>query len=582
MRHNSDKLKLKNTPFVLIIRDGWGHNPYLHHRAFNAVDLAKTPSSDHLMAKYPVTLIHTDGEDVGLPKGTTGNSEVGHQNIGAGRIVFQEFMRILNAISSGKFFENSVLRKAINTAKKNNKAVHFMGIASDAGVHGVLYHLFACLEMCKRLHHDKVYLHLFMDGRDTGPYTGAGFVADVERMLFELQVGSIASVMGRYWSMDRDNRWERVERAYRCMTGNQAVVYTDPRKASPRVTDPDNRTAAWIEIAGTASEAIQRYYNQPMSSSQEGDEFITPTMIGENLEQAMERRIKANDTVIFYNYRGDRPRELVRAFVLDDFEGQVNASPDTGRKGFDRGEKLNVHFVTMTEYEESLNPFVEVMFPRQDPLLDIVGDYLSKLNIRQYRSAETEKYPHVTYFFNDYREEPFAGESRCMIQSPKVQTYDQQPEMSAQGVCEGVLQRLNSADCEEFLVINFANADMVGHTGKLDAAIKAVETVDQCVSEIVKATLTKNGSLIITADHGNAEQMWNPILDTPHTSHTLYQVPIIVVGEQFQQDYSLREGGRLADIVPTALDMIGLAKPKIMTGKTLLVKSKATENSDKK
>ncbi len=543
-------------PVVLIVRDGWGRNPNPDHDPFNAVKLACTPNCDRLLGGYPSTLIHTCGEDVGLPQGTMGNSEVGHQNLGAGRIVDQESVRITKAIREGAFFENPALVGAVKQAKASNRFVHLLGIASDAGVHGLMDHLYACLALCKRLGHSRVALHLFTDGRDTGPFTGKGYVKQVEDQCAELGVGKVASVCGRYFAMDRDNRWQRVEQAYACLTGIHARKLELP----------------W---ASSAQQAIQRYYDNPTDENRRGDEFITPTMIGPSIDGCLAERISDGDTVIFYNYRGDRPREIIKAFVLpDDQWAAVPPSPDTGHNGFNRTRRLDLRFVTMCAYEKGLP--VEVAFPKAKRLADIVGQYLSDKKLRQFRCAETEKFPHVTFFFNDYREDPFPGETRQVAQSPKVPTYDQKPEMSADKVCRLVLDRLaakGGADgdgCEDFILVNFANADMVGHTGNLDAAIKAVEAVDRCVGKIVKATLDRGGALIVTADHGNAEQMFDPKTDNPHTAHTLYDVECIVVTPD-QRPYKLRDGGRLADVMPTVLALMGLPKPKAMTGESLIV-----------
>ncbi len=540
-------MKPSNAPFVLIVRDGWGRNPHPEHNEFNAIHLARTPVDDRLMREFPSTLVRTSGEDVGLPEGTMGNSEVGHQNIGAGRIVDQESVRITKAARSGKFSENQALAGAVQASLRSGGAVHLMGIASDAGVHGQLMHLYALLRLCKQLGQSRVYIHLFMDGRDTGPFTGAGFVEQVERQCAEIGVGRIVSVIGRYWAMDRDNRWERVARAYACLTGH-------------------NADALDVRHAPTAAEAVQRCYDNPPTPSQNGDEFILPTTVGND---SATTRIRAGDSVIFYNYRGDRPRELCRAFLYPDFMGHVDPSPDTGVRGFDRGPKLPLHFVGMTAYAQDLLPLMQVAFPKPPKMENIAGAYLASLGLTQFRCAETEKFPHVTFFFNDYRDEPFQGEGRAIIQSPKVATYDLQPEMSAAGVRDAVLARLDAKDGEPFIVVNFANPDMVGHTGSLPAAIKAVETVDQCVGAIIDKVLAKGGCAIVTADHGNAEQMWNPDTNAPHTAHTTYPVPLIVLGEAFK-GRALRSDGRLADIVPTALEMLGLQKPAEMTGESLL------------
>ncbi len=547
--------QLKNTPFVLIVRDGWGQNPHPDQDAYNAIKIASTPTADWLDATYPRTLIKTSGEDVGLPDGTMGNSEVGHQNIGAGRIVDQESVRITRAIRSGAFYENEVLIRAIDAAKDSGKSVHLLSICSDAGVHGLLEHLFACLELCKRRGATRVYVHCITDGRDTGPYTGKGYVEFVERACRERGVGRIASVIGRYWAMDRDNRWERVAKAYACLTG---------RTVGSKENGQDARSTA-----SSAIEAVERYYEAPMSETQKGDEFVAPTMIGTPEEQC-ESRISNGDAVIFVNYRGDRPRELSRAFVMPEFEGHVKASPDTGAKGFDRGAKLDLHYVMMTAYEVELTQWSSAAFPKPPKMVNIAGSYLSAIGVTQFRCAETEKFPHVTFFFNDYRDVPFDGERREIIQSPMVATYDLQPEMSARGVCDAVLRRIEAPDGEPFIVVNFANADMVGHTGSLSGAVMACEFVDGCVGEIVRAALAKGGSCIVTADHGNAEQMWDEKTKAPHTAHTTFDVPLYVVGAAFE-GAKLREGGRLADIVPTALAMIGLPQPAEMTGRSLLV-----------
>ncbi len=545
---------LANIPCVLIIRDGWGQNPNPEHDAFNAVKLAKTPVADRLMREYPWTLIKTSGMDVGLPDGTMGNSEVGHQNIGAGRIVDQESVRITRCCREGRLGQVEALAGAVKRAAEAGKTVHLMGICSDAGVHGLLEHLYAVLTLCAKLGAAKVALHMFMDGRDTGPFTGLGYVKRVSEKCREIGVGRVASVIGRYWAMDRDFRWERVKRAYDCLTGRGDL--------------------GGAKAYASAEAAVQAYYDKPVEGLA-GDEFVAPSVIGDDQKVAASR-VRDGDVVIFYNYRGDRPREIVSAFVLpDELWAKVKASPDSGAVGFERGKKLDVEFVCMTAYSEALVPFVKVAFPKPPKMADIAGEYFSKLGLTQFRCAETEKFPHVTFFFNDYRDDPFPGESRAIIQSPKVATYDLQPEMSAAGVRDAVLGRLGAPDCEPFIVVNFANGDMVGHTGSLPAAIKACECVDQCVGAIVEATLKRGGSLVVTADHGNAEQMFDPATGSPHTAHTTYDVPFIVVGERFK-GRKLRgagvgeERGRLADVVPTMLGMMGLSQPEAMDGRTLL------------
>jgi 2,3-bisphosphoglycerate-independent phosphoglycerate mutase len=541
-------------PLVLIVRDGWGRNPNPEQHEYNAIELASTPCNDSLLQEYPWVPIATSGEDVGLPDGTMGNSEVGHQNLGAGRIVYQDSVRITRSIRDERFYDNAELTACIQAAKKNNGYVHIMGLASDAGVHSLLNHLYACVRACSRMGQQKVALHLFTDGRDTGPYSGIDFVADIEKALEDIGTGKIASICGRYWAMDRDNRWERVKRAYDVLSGR-------------------NSTAP---VFSTAKEAIQDYYDAPENDSQNGDEFIPPRYIGENWQ---ETRMKNGDSAIFFNFRGDRPREIIRSFVMEEFFGSVPPSPESGAKGFDRGDKLDIHWLTMTAYEAELSKMVHVAFPKPPKMVNIAGEYLSKLGKTQFRCAETEKFPHVTFFFNDYRDEPFENEHRKMAQSPKVATYDLQPAMSAIAVRDLVLERLTADDCEDFILVNFANGDMVGHSGKLEAAIQACETVDACVQQIVDATLERGGKLVVTADHGNAEQMFNPDINSAHTSHTTYTVDCILIDPDLRSHSSgstskpadiLRKDGRLADVMPTILEMMSLKKPDEMEGTSLL------------
>ncbi len=536
-----------HTPMVVIVRDGWGVNPNPEHDEFNAVKLAHTPRCDALLEQYPTTLIHTSGEEVGLPDGTMGNSEVGHQNIGAGRVVYQDSVRITKAIRDGEFFNNEALKSAVEHAKSTGATVHIMGLASDVGVHALLGHLAGCVELCKKLGQGKVAIHCFTDGRDSGPFTGKGYIEQIETSCAELGVGKVASVIGRYFAMDRDNRWERVRQAYDLLTGRG--------DAPPHFA--------------TAGEAMQVYYDNPTNDSQQGDEFVTPRTVGDDPAAT---RIKSGDTVIFYNFRGDRPREITRAFMQPDFFGNVAPSPESGSKGFDRGEQLDLKYVCMTAYEQSFKQFpnLSVAYEKPPKMVDIAGEYISKLGLKQFRCAETEKFPHVTFFFNDYRDEPFPGEDRQMAQSPKVATYDLQPEMSAYEIRDIVLDTLDRDYA--LIFVNFANGDMVGHTGKLDAAIKAVETVDACVGDIVDKTLAKGGRLIVTADHGNSEQMFDPTTNAPHTAHTTYEVECIVVDPRYAGDgkVTLKEGGKLADVMPTALALMGLNQPADMTGDNLL------------
>ena len=533
---------LANVPCVLVIRDGWGENPHHAHDHFNAVRRARTPVDDALAERWPRTLVRTSGEDVGLPIGpggpVMGNSEVGHQNIGAGRIVDQELMRITRAIRDGRFASNPALRRAFDRARHGHR-VHLMGLVSDGQVHSDISHLEALLELAAAdgVAGERVFVHAFMDGRDTAPRAGAGYLRRLEPLL--ARTGArIASISGRYWAMDRDHRWERVERAWLALLD----------RGAPH--------------ADSALGALERHYSNPAAPSQDGDEFMPPTVI------VPEGTIRDGDSVIFFNFRGDRPRELVKAFVLDD--AAFRALPGGG---FARGAvPKDLVFVTMADYEHGLP--VNVAFPRAEPMKDILGDWLSAHGVAQFRCAETEKFPHVTFFFNDYREEPFAGEVREIVPSPRdVATYDLKPQMSAEGVCDAVLARLAAPDCEPVIIVNFANGDMVGHTGSLDATVSAIETVDACVGRIIDATLARGGSLIITADHGNAEQMRDPESGSPHTAHTNYLVPLSVVGERFR-GRTLRSDGRLADIAPTLLEMIGLPKPDAMTGTSLLARAR--------
>jgi 2,3-bisphosphoglycerate-independent phosphoglycerate mutase len=543
-----------HAPIVLIIRDGWGQNPNPEHRPFNAILLADTPVDDALRATWPHTLIRTSGEDVGLPPGTMGNSEVGHQNIGAGRIVDQELMRITRTIRDDTFFDRPAVVRTFEYLKRTHGALHLLGLVSRGLVHSDLDHLIALLECAKRhgFPGDRVFVHAIMDGRDTGPTMGLGFMRELEQAMSRLRVGAVASVIGRYWAMDRDHRWERIAIAYQCLTGRHV--------AHPGITD-----AMIQRLASSAESAIQNYYMMPAGPSETGDEFIMPTTITD-AAGAPQPRMAEGDAVVFFNFRGDRPRQLTKAFVLDD-AGWAGVQGG----GFDRGVRLNeVRFVTMTGYESGV-PVSDIVFEKPESMEMILGETLSAAGLTQFRCAETEKFAHVTFFFNDYREAPFAGEHRLLIPSPReVATYDQKPEMSAVGICAGVLNRLHADDCESVIVVNFANADMVGHTGKLDAVVRAVEVVDACVGEIVAATLARGGALVVTADHGNAEQMWNPAYNCPHTSHTTYDVPLLVIGETHRGG-ALREGGRLADIAPTILDLLGLVPPAPMTGRSLLM-----------
>jgi 2,3-bisphosphoglycerate-independent phosphoglycerate mutase len=532
--------KVAKRPMVIMVRDGWGKNPYPQWNSANAVYLAKHPVADRLMAEYPSVLIHTSGFDVGLPEGTMGNSEVGHQNIGAGRVVDQESVRITKAIRNGEFFDNVEVNAAVDNCLRNKTDLHLFGIVSDAGVHGLLEHLYGCLELCRRRGLFHVFLHAFTDGRDTSPNSGIGYLRQVEAKMKEMGVGQIASVSGRYYAMDRDNRWQRVEKAFRAIAQGLGPKFR------------------------SAEEAVQHYYDHPTEPNMSGDEFVTPSVIC-NDGITPRAVVKPNDSVLFYNYRGDRPRELTKAFVYDTFP---YTDPSGGTLfGFDRGPKMNLTYVTLTDYEKGLP--VRVAYPKPEKMKNILADYVSKLGLRQFRCAETEKFPHVTFFFNDYRETPFPGEDRQLVPSNKqVSTYDQAPEMSAYGIADEVVKRIDSG-VYDLIVVNFANGDMVGHTGVLPAAIKAVEVVDECVGKVLDATARQGGVAIVTADHGNCEQMIDPATGGPHTAHTTYDVECILVDDRLK-GHKLREDGRLADLAPTALQMMGLDKPKEMTGRSLV------------
>ncbi|MCP4246218.1 MAG: 2,3-bisphosphoglycerate-independent phosphoglycerate mutase [bacterium] len=536
--------KLDRRPFVLIVRDGWGANPYPEWNHANAVHLAKTPVADALMGDYPNGLIHTSGEEVGLPVGVMGNSEVGHQNIGAGRIVNQEIMRITSRIRDGSFADNRALNGAFARARETGGSVHVMGLCSDGRVHSDVEHLYAILALARQNDFDgrRVWVHAFMDGRDTPPQVGVTYLEQIEAKCRELGINPVATVVGRYYAMDRDNRWDRVQAAYDLLVHGRGAQFA------------------------SAGEAIRHYYDHPSEPSRCGDEFVVPSVCTGSGPPA--GRIADGDSVIFFNYRGDRPRELTKALTLDTFPYRaVDKSGAEVYMGFDRGAKLDLSFATMTAYETGLP--VEVAFEKPAKTPDILGTYLADLGLRQFRCAETEKYPHVTFFFNDHRDEPFAAEDWALIPSPReVTTYDQKPEMSAPQVADEVVKCIGRGRYD-VVIVNFANGDMVGHTGNLEAAIKAVETVDACVGRILAATLETGGMAIVTADHGNCEQMTHPDTGGPHTAHTTYDVDLIVVDDRCK-GRSLRPGGCLADIAPTALEMMGLNQPKEMTGRSLL------------
>ena len=505
---------MNKTPTTLIIMDGFGMSGDLRG---NAVRAAKTPCLDQFFAEFPNTTLSASGLDVGLPDGQMGNSEVGHTNIGGGRVVFQDLPRISNAVADGSFFENAAYHHAMDACKERGTALHLMGLLSNGGVHSHIDHLFALLKMAKDKGLEKVYIHAFLDGRDVSPTSGADFVAQTVKKCGELGVGKIASVTGRYYAMDRDKRWDRVEQAY------DAMVYGEGAAANP---DP---------VA-----AVKDSYERGVT-----DEFVEPVVCDGS------GTIGDNDSVIFFNFRPDRAREITRALVDPEFDGFTH-------------QYFPVTFVCNTEYDATM-PNVEVAFPRIC-VHNGLGEYLSSLGMTQLRIAETEKYAHVTFFFNGGSETVFPGEDRVLVASPKVATYDLQPEMSAREVCEKCVERIESG-AYDVIILNFANCDMVGHTGVFSAAVKAVETVDECVGKVVNATLKMGGIAMITADHGNAEQMEQPD-GSPMTAHTTNLVPFILCGAGSE----LRKGGKLADIAPTILDVMGLQCPPEMTGTTLIIK----------
>lgn len=505
-------------PVVLCIMDGFGKNPSDYG---NAIASAETPNLDRLMTEFPMTYIGASGMDVGLPDGQMGNSEVGHTNIGAGRVVYQELTRITKSIEDGDFFENEALKNAVQSAIDNGTSLHLMGLMSDGGVHSHNSHVWAIVELAKKMGLQKVYLHCIMDGRDVPPTSGKDFVAEAIQKLNEIGVGKVATVVGRFYAMDRDNRWERVSRAYNAFVKGEGIQTNNPVKA--------------IE---------ESYAKVDADGKNITDEFIEPTVCLEN-----EGRISENDSVVFFNFRPDRAREITRTFVDPDFNG------------FQR-EYFPVTYVCMTQYDATM-PNVSVAFKPQS-LKNTMGEYLSSLGLKQLRIAETEKYAHVTFFFNGGVEAQYEGEDRILVNSPKVSTYDLKPEMSAYEVSEKVNEAVRSGKYDA-IILNFANCDMVGHTGVFEAAVKAVEAVDTCVGTLYDAVHEMGGVLLITADHGNADKMYEDD-GSPFTAHTTNPVPFIVA------DYpcTLREGGKLCDIAPTMLKIMGVAQPEEMNGTSII------------
>lgn len=509
----------KKQPLALIILDGFG---YRKETEGNAIAMAKKPVLDKVFSEHPHTLIGASGMDVGLPDGQMGNSEVGHTNIGAGRIVYQELTRITKSIQDGTFFENEAFEQAVNQCKWFNSTLHIFGLMSDGGVHSHIEHICALLDLAKRNGLTKVCVHCFMDGRDTAPTSGAGFVQKIQDKIEELGIGCIATVSGRYYAMDRDKRWERLERAYAAMVYGQGALRPN------------------------AVQAIEKSYENGVT-----DEFIEPFVVTEGAT------IQKDDAVIFANFRPDRAREITRALVDPDFDGFARENGN-----------LPIKFICMTQYDATM-PNVTVAFKPQS-LTNTFGEYIAEKGLTQLRIAETEKYAHVTFFFNGGVEKEYQNEERALIKSPSVATYDLKPEMSAVEVTDEVVKRIES-DKYDVIILNFANCDMVGHTGVIPAAVKAVETVDTCVGRVLDAITAHGGCALITADHGNADQMLEEDGKSPFTAHSTNPVPLALVGRD-DSVKALSEGGVLADLAPTMLELLGLEQPAEMTGHSLLVK----------
>lgn len=507
-----------NNRVLLCIMDGWGISK---NSPKDATKTAETPNFDRLKKEEKYTQIYADGEHVGLPEGQMGNSEVGHLNLGAGRVVYQELTRINKAIKEGTFFENEEFLKAIKHVKENDSALHLYGLVSTGGVHSSLNHIFALIKLAADNGLKKVYVHAFLDGRDTPPQSAAGFLAQVEEELKKYNLPPVATISGRYYAMDRDNRWDRVEKAYNALLLGEG------------------------NSAKNSTEAIKSSYDAGVN-----DEFVIPTVIG-----GEETRIHDNDAIIFFNFRPDRAREITRAMTFEKFDG-------FNRKAV----RKNLYYVCFTQYDETFP--LPVAF-KPETLTNILGDVLDEHGIKQFRTAETEKYAHVTFFFNGGVEEPNKLETRVLVASPKVATYDLQPEMSADEVCENVLKALDNPEYG-FILVNFANPDMVGHTGVFEAAVKAIATVDKCVGKIADKAKEMGVTMLLTADHGNAECMEDPVTHKPFTAHTTNPVPFLVINDKDVK--SLKSSGALCDVAPTVLDILGIEKPKEMTGESLIEK----------
>lgn len=508
-------------PLLLMILDGWGYSPALKG---NAIAQAQKPNFERIIQSYPHTLIQASGEEVGLPAGQMGNSEVGHLNIGAGRVVYQELTRISKAIRTGKFAKNPVLNQAMNRIKDGPGALHLMGLLSDGGVHSHIEHLFALLEMAKGIGVKKVFIHTFLDGRDVLPQSAKVYMTNLNAKCEELGLGKVATVMGRYYIMDRDQRWERVEKGYRALVDGEGLK------------------------APNSFAAIEKSYDVRIT-----DEFIEPTVMIDDEGNPI-GRIQESDSVIFFNFRSDRARQISHSIVDEEFAA------------FERSKRLEIHYVCMTEYDVTIQ--APVAFLPQN-LENTLGEVLAQHHGKQLRIAETEKYAHVTFFFNGGVEDPCPGEERCLIPSPKVATYNLKPEMSAPRITEELLKRLNS-ETYDIIILNFANSDMVGHTGEFAASIKAVEAVDECIGKIVPEILKRGGTVLITADHGNAEAKIDLESGQPLTAHTKNPVPFILVDDRLK-DRKLREDGALRDVAPTVLELMEIPQPVEMTGKSLII-----------
>ena len=505
---------MSKAPVAMLIMDGFGINPSDYG---NAIKAARTPNLDRYFAEYPNHIIGASGLDVGLPDGQMGNSEVGHTNMGAGRIVYQQLVKITKSIQDGDFFENPALKAAMENAKANGTALHLMGLLSPGGVHSHMTHMYGLVEMAKRFGLEKVFIHAFLDGRDVPPSSAAEYMEEAVAELGKIGVGKIGVISGRFYAMDRDNAWDRVEKAYDALVLGEGVQEDDP------------------------VQAIRNSYANGVT-----DEFMLPAVV------AKDAKIAEGDSVIFFNFRPDRARQITRAFVDPEFKGFER------KKGY-----FPVHFVCMAQYDATM-PNVSVAFPPEE-LTMTLGEVLAKAGKTQLRIAETQKYAHVTFFFNGGEEKQFEGEERILIKSPDVETFDMKPEMSAYEVTEAVLKEI-AADKFDAIILNYANCDMVGHTGVFDAAVQAVEAVDDCIGQVTEAILAKGGKVIITADHGNADKMMEDD-GSPFTAHTTNPVPAIIIGSDAKK---VREGGVLADLAPTMLQLMGIPQPKEMTGRTLI------------